>query len=271
MKSSQLQVGQYTIHYQETGQGYPLVFLHGFLSNSFAWNTLSDHLSDRFRCIAIDLLGFGRSSKPDIPLSIERQVSMLKQFIDAMQLQEYSLLGHSMGGWIATAYALKYQSSEPLQRLVLLAPAGIRDAQHSLRFLPYLPLVFPGPMIDVPMALASPFLEGAGFEKELRHLARFRRFFRERPSTISKLPEQFVKNLVSWETVDHRLHQLQVPTLIFMGKADRIIPYSHAETYAANIPKAELLGLEDAKHNLHISHASFIAERLMRFFQFSNS
>ena len=263
MKSSQIKVGQYTIHYLEAGQGFPLIFLHGFLADSLAWTELVSELCDHYRCISIDLLGFGHSSKPDIPFSISSQVSVIRSIIESLALDNYALVGHSMGGWIATAYALQFQT-DALKHLVLLAPAGIRDEKLSQRYLLYLPLILPGPWVDIPLALFSPFLEAIGFQVELQQLAKIRRYMKKRPKATAYMFDRLTQKETKVETVDHRLQNLHVPTLVVAGKQDSVIPYAHAKTYAAEIAQVELLSFQEAKHNLHITHAPQIADRLIQ-------
>ena len=236
MKSGQIQSGSYSIHYFEQGQGFPLVLLHGFLADSSAWTTLVDKLSSHYRCICIDLLGFGQSDQPDIPFSVKDQVSIVRDVVEALKLNHYSVIGHSFGGWVAAAYALQYQAE--LRDLILVAPAGIRDRRKfNIQTYFYLPLVIPGPWVDVPIALSYPWLEAAGFQAELQFFAKIRKYFVARP----KATEQILKRLffqsenMPIETIDHKLHTIQVPTLIVARFQDPVIPFEHAEIYSHKI------------------------------------
>jgi pimeloyl-ACP methyl ester carboxylesterase len=64
MHRQTLSLQDYTVAYAEQGQGTPLLFLHGFLGNGSNWQSIIPELQSDYRCIAIDLLGFGHSSKP---------------------------------------------------------------------------------------------------------------------------------------------------------------------------------------------------------------
>ena len=264
MKSGKVQSGSYAIHYVEQGQGVPLVLLHGFLANASAWSPLVEQLSSHYRCICIDLLGFGQSDQPDIPFSVETQVAIVRDVVQSLELSHYSLMGHSFGGWVAAAYALTYQAE--LQDLVLVAPAGIRDRDpFNIRPYFYIPLVIPGPWVDVPLALSYPWIEAAGFKRELQFFAKIRKYFVARPNATEQMLRRmfFPSDHAPIETVDHRLHELQVPTLVIAGMQDQVIPFEHAEIYADRISSAELIRLEDAKHDVHISYAADISRHLM--------
>ena len=84
----------------------PLLMIHGWLSHRGVWRQTIPALQDRYRCVAIDLLGFGNSDKPaDADYSIEAQGRRVLQVADALGLERFALIGHSMGGQIALCIA----------------------------------------------------------------------------------------------------------------------------------------------------------------------
>lgn len=109
------------LHFTDVGTGeVALVFLHYFGGSSNSWSKVISELSYNFRCIAIDLPGFGNSL--EIPkLSIKECVSEVARVIKSLSLKRYVLVGHSMGGKIALSLA----SIQPfgLEALVLIAPS----------------------------------------------------------------------------------------------------------------------------------------------------
>jgi pimeloyl-ACP methyl ester carboxylesterase len=112
------------IYLEETGpQNAPYAFLiHGWASSSYTWKPILPALSRRYRCIAIDLPGFGRSPVPSHPPTIPWYADLIARLIDYFSPnQPVLLLGHSMGGQIGATLALRY----PLivERMVLLNPA----------------------------------------------------------------------------------------------------------------------------------------------------
>jgi pimeloyl-ACP methyl ester carboxylesterase len=110
------------LYFTEKGEGQPaLVFLHYFGGSSHTWAKMIDELSPQFRCVAVDLPGFGASQSGLDNLSVYSCAEQVYQVITDLALQQYVLIGHSMGGKIAAALA----SMQPagLQSVVLLAPS----------------------------------------------------------------------------------------------------------------------------------------------------
>ena len=111
--------------YLEMGTGPTLLLLHGFLGTGACWLPLMEKLRSHYRCISLDLLGFGSSGKPAIRYDIATEVAFVRQVVEALNLGSCYIMGHSFGGWVAAAYALQYPDA--VNGLVLAAAAGIRD------------------------------------------------------------------------------------------------------------------------------------------------
>jgi pimeloyl-ACP methyl ester carboxylesterase len=112
-----------SLAYTEMGQGFPLLLVHGLGSYIPAWTKNLPFLSKHFRCIAIDLPGYGKSSKEGFTAGMEFYADVVKEFLDKLHINECYLAGHSMGGQISMHAALKYP--QKVKKLALLAPAGI--------------------------------------------------------------------------------------------------------------------------------------------------
>ena len=89
------------------------------------WAFCLDALAASHRIIALDLLGFGRSDKPPIDYRIAGFVEVLDRFLTTVGIARASFLGHSLGGWIVAAFALRFP--ERIDKLVLNDAAGIDD------------------------------------------------------------------------------------------------------------------------------------------------
>lgn len=98
-----------TIHYEEAGRGDPIVFLHGNPTSSFLWRKVIPELSTRGRCLAPDLVGFGRSGKPDIAYRFEDHVRYMDAWFDALELERVTLVGHDWGGAIGFDWAARHR------------------------------------------------------------------------------------------------------------------------------------------------------------------
>jgi pimeloyl-ACP methyl ester carboxylesterase len=106
----------------DEGAGPTIILLHGIAASSDHWQNLLPMLTPRFRCVAIDLLGFGRSPKPRwSEYTIADQVRSLHATLRALRLRgPVIIIGHSLGSLIATRYAAAYPKQ--VSRLVLLSP-----------------------------------------------------------------------------------------------------------------------------------------------------
>lgn len=110
------------LNYIEIGNGeMTLVFLHFFGGSANSWLELIELLKPNFKCIAIDLRGFGNSPAPEKVLSVNDSAEDVIKLIQGLNLKNYILIGHSMGGKIALAIAAK--SFPGLKSLILVAPS----------------------------------------------------------------------------------------------------------------------------------------------------
>ena len=96
------------LRYYDSGSGPPLILIHGIGGDADEWVFCFEGLSASHRVIALDLLGFGRSDKPAIEYSIAVFVEVLDHFLRELGIPRASLVGNSLGGWIASAFALRF-------------------------------------------------------------------------------------------------------------------------------------------------------------------
>jgi len=93
------------IHYIEEGEGDPILFLHGNPTSSYLWRNIIPHLSSQGRCIAPDLIGMGKSDKPDIDYGFHDTFAYLDAFIEKLDLQHVTLILHDWGSGLGFHYA----------------------------------------------------------------------------------------------------------------------------------------------------------------------
>ena len=113
-------VNDVELYYESHGSGVPLVLLGGLGLDVSEMGMLIGPLADRFRVIAVDNRGAGRSAKPPGPYSIEQMAADVTGLMDRLDLPRTHLLGMSMGGRIAMALAEQMHSLIPGSRLVLI-------------------------------------------------------------------------------------------------------------------------------------------------------
>lgn len=107
------------VRYIDTGDGFPLVFIHGFGSSIYSWRKNIEPISEDHRVCAPDLPGFGYSDKSlDADYTIDAYADFIIQFMDKLQIRKAVLVGHSLGGGIALLASLKFPSR--VKALILL-------------------------------------------------------------------------------------------------------------------------------------------------------
>jgi haloalkane dehalogenase len=99
------------MHYIETGEGDPILFLHGVPTSCYLWRNIIPHLAPLGRCIALDLIGFGHSDKPDIEYSILDHIKYVEKFIETLQLKKLTLVMHGWGSVIGFEYAMNHEKN----------------------------------------------------------------------------------------------------------------------------------------------------------------
>jgi pimeloyl-ACP methyl ester carboxylesterase len=251
-----------TAAYLDIGSGPPLLLLHGFFGEKTCWLPLIELLQSQFRCISLDMLGFGESSQPKIQYDVAVEVAFVRQVVEQLNIEPCGIIGHSFGGWVASAYALKYPNS--VSSLVLAAPAGIRDDSFCGQYDALRPLLWETPAVDWALQLAKPFASLVGKSEKLQQIAGWRRELMSQPVARSFLmsrmrPEDAV------DTVEKEIHKLQIPALVIAAASDETIPLWHCETYANEIPMAELAIIANATHGLPQTQAQIIAKLIGKF------
>lgn len=99
------------MHYIETGSGNPILFLHGIPTSSYLWRNIMPHLATLGRCIAPDLIGYGKSDKPNIEYSIFNHIEYINKFIEALKLKNITIIMHGWGSIIGFDYAMRHEAN----------------------------------------------------------------------------------------------------------------------------------------------------------------
>jgi len=250
--------------YFDIGSGTPVLMLHGFMGNKDCWLALIQQLKLDCRCISLDLLGFGESGKPKIRYDVATEVAFVRQVTLALGLDPCYILGHSFGGWVAAAYALKYPAS--VKGLLLAAPAGIRDDSFCGRYDHLRPLLWQTPVVDWLLQLAKLSTKIVGKSETLEKISWFRGELNAQPAARSFLVDR-MRPEDAVDTVEKQIHQLRVPTLVISGDRDETIPLWHSETYAREIPGAQLVTIPEASHSLPQDYAPELAALILPFLE----
>jgi pimeloyl-ACP methyl ester carboxylesterase len=227
------------VNYVEMGEGPPLLFVHGL---SGAWQNFLEnipHFARSHRVIAMDLPGFGSSPMPPWEISIPAYGRFLRDFCERLGVGRCSLVGNSMGGFIATEVAIT--DPERVDDLTLISAAGITWARARRE---------PAVVVAGIGRAATPIFmrfHMAGIRRRRMRKAYFQGVFHD-PESIRRemLWENVVPALHSpgyydalttlWGyDIRHRLEEIEVPTLIVWGRNDRVVPVPAALSYEKHI------------------------------------
>ena len=250
--------GSLRLSYSDTNAGAKtLIFLHYFGGSSCTWQSVIDLLSQDFRCLALDLRGWGNSDVPqsEAECRVEKMAEDVHRLVAALDLREYTLVGHSMGGKVAQFYAAG--DSPSLTQLLLIAPSplspepmsnedrsamraayGDADAsQNTLQKIACLPL--------------SPEVADAVIADTLR---------------ASRTAWEAWADLGSREDLSALAGQITVPTHVLSGTGDAVLPPEVLTREVVRcIPGATLTTLPDAGHLLPLEAPKAAANWIRRF------
>jgi pimeloyl-ACP methyl ester carboxylesterase len=124
-RSQYVQMGPYRVHYFVGGQGTPLLLIHGLGARSEDWTPqMPTYAKNGFRVYAVDLLGCGRTDRPEIAYTVGQQVDLIQEFLTSVHVEKSDVVGWSMGGWVALEFAL--QHPDRVNRLVAMDSAGLK-------------------------------------------------------------------------------------------------------------------------------------------------
>jgi pimeloyl-ACP methyl ester carboxylesterase len=234
VKSDYIEAGGYRLHYFEASPGAgaggtPLVLVHGLGARGEDWAAMIPSLAAKgFHVYVPDLLGYGRSPKPDVDYSISLQMQTVAQFMQAVHVPRADVGGWSMGGWVAMKLALDHP--EMVNRLIIYDSAGT-----------YFPATF-GPELFTPndvdgvkklYGILSPRPYGLpNFASEAA--------VRKLQGNAWVLKRSMASMTNGRDLLDFRLHTISQPMLIVWGAQDELIPLSVGEAIHKGVPQSVL-------------------------------
>jgi pimeloyl-ACP methyl ester carboxylesterase len=260
VQSDYVQLGQYRIHYLVTGEGKGrrVVLVNGLGGSSENWGEMIQEFKSKgLKVYAPDMLGFGRSDKPDVDYSIALQAEILKQFLDSQKLEQPDLVGWSMGGWIV----MKFAAANPqrVHRLVLLDSAGlIYDAVNAQALRPKTVEQL-SHMMDILNPNPAP-IPGFVARDMLRSMA-------ERDWII----DRSLKSMATGRDVmDTHLAELPMPVLIIWGREDLITPLSLGDRLHRGISQSSLEVIDGCGHLAPVACANQVLPKIESFLGATN-
>jgi pimeloyl-ACP methyl ester carboxylesterase len=238
----------------ERGAGRPLLFLHAENGIEPAAAAIAE-LAKNARVIAPTHPGFGRSELPNGMRSVDDLAYFYLDLLDQRDLRELTVVGVSLGAWIAAEIAVK--STARMARLVMANAVGIKVGDRETRDIAdifaltepeYLDIAYSDPNVGRRDYKALPDGEVLAAARAREATARF-----------------------AWSPYFHnprlksRLHRIRIPTLFLWGTHDRMLSEAYGRAYCATVPGARFELIERAGHFPHQEQPKVFAEKVMAF------
>jgi pimeloyl-ACP methyl ester carboxylesterase len=246
------------IHYVEAGSGPTVILLHGMGGSSGAWQLNIAPLAEKFHVIALDQIGFGKSDKPLVNYRIRTYVDFLEEFCRELKIERASLIGNSMGGWIAALFTASFP--DRVDKLVLEDAAGYAPPKDfDMRTLYALnpstvggmkalaPKVFHNQMfltdIAIRQAVAARLAAGDGY-------------------TINSIIESIIRGE---DFLDDAVKTIKRPTLIVWGRQDGLTPLSDGQRFNKDIAGSTLIVIDQCGHVPNIEKSAEFNAAVLKF------
>jgi pimeloyl-ACP methyl ester carboxylesterase len=247
------------IHYQEAGSGPVVVLLHGLGADGSSWASNIVPLSAKYRVIVPDQIGFGKSDKPFINYRVGTLVDFLNGLLKELKVERASLVGNSLGGFTAAAFALAYP--EKVDRLVLVDAAGYAVPKDTD------PRTFnilnPSTREGVRQVMSVVFYDKKMFANDAVVDSLYAKKMQTGDGyTIQK----FIESILRGEDVlDGKLDKIKQPTLMVWGREDALTPLSMGERFKQDIKGSQLLVFDKCGHVPQMEKAAEFNSALLKF------
>jgi non-heme chloroperoxidase len=248
------------LHYAEQGDahGQAVLFLHGWPDSWFSFSRVLANLPQRYHAFALDQRGFGDSERPDGGYGIDDLASDAVAFLDTVAVKRVTVVGHSLGSFIARRVAVAHP--ERVARLVLI-DSGVSAVNHVTR--------------DVRATLRElgdpvPTEFARGFQASTAYVPLPEEFFERIVAESLKLPgrvwREVFEGLFAFDDVED-LGRIAAPSLVLWGERDELFPREDQEHLASAIPNARLTIYPETGHCPNWERPERVAADLDAFMQ----
>lgn len=253
------------IHYHEQGEGEAVIFLHGAGGGASGYSNFKGNYPEfakaGYRAIVPDLIGYGLSSKPDLPqYDLDLFIAGIKGLVDGLGLKNVTLLGNSLGGAVALGYALAHP--DDVARLILMAPGGVEDLDTYLAM----------PGIANMFAIYKSGKTGTEAMRAVMTMQLFDpslltdEIINER-APIAATQTQAARSILKVPNMTEQLHELRCPVFGFWGVNDQFNPASGTMKLMDNCPQARMVLVNQCGHWVQVEHREMFNRSCIDFLQ----
>ncbi len=262
--------------YESYGEGFPVIFLHGFGSKKEIWKPQIVDFSKKFRMIILDRRGTGRSERPNYLYTMDDLLNDIKGLMEYLQIESAHLIGRSFGGMIAQNFVLKYPNY--VKKLVLIATYAKSEEEH-------VNLIVNNRTKGVELLKKDPtqaFLNSARVlyhhsslsEMKKNPKKKFHNSFSmedliEESTIFPSRPQDIINQgnaMKEHNTID-RLKEIEQETLLIGASHDRLIPKTSMIEMDKRIPNSTLEIIDKAGHFMTVSKAPEINKLILEFLE----
>ncbi|MFB4165589.1 alpha/beta fold hydrolase [Alteribacillus sp. JSM 102045] len=226
------------VNYHVSGEGADVVLLHGWGANIQAFAPVHQSLEKHFKVWSIEFPGFGESEEPPEPWTVGDYTDMLGKFLSKLEIDRPILVGHSFGGRVS----IKYASSHPVRKVVLVDSAGIKPK----RKLKYYVKVYTYKAFKKLLKLPVIKRYEEGILKKVKGKLGSADY-----KNVSGTMQQTMVKVVN-EDLRHHLPHIKAPTLLVWGENDEATPVEDGRLMEEMIPDSGLVVLEKAGHYAYL-------------------
>lgn len=249
---------QTKVHYSVSGKGEPIILLHGFLENSSMWIRLQQELSKTNTVHALDLPGHGETEAIGYIHTMEDYSALVLAFADYKNLERSSLIGHSMGGYVALALA--EFNSEKIKKLILLNSSSLADSEIKQKERNRaIEMIQKHPEAFISMAVKHLFLA----EDQEKLSSEIETAIQEAKKCSQQGIINTLKGMRDRKDRTEVLKNLRERSLLILGKEDKVINFEKTKSIAeeANIQLKILPG----GHMSYIEHPDSLLKIIKEF------
>lgn len=260
----------YYEYYPHSQSSETLILIHGFLSSTFSYRRLIPLLTKDYHVLSVDLPPFGKSGKSiKYRYSYKNMAASVIELAKLLEIKNFSLIGHSMGGQIALNMA--HLRPELVKKIILLGSSGyLERSKKSLIRLSYLPF-FP--------FFAKRYLAKSGVLKNLQLVVHDQRLIDEEMYQGYMEPfldDRIFKGLT--RLLQHRegdlpsssLQKIATPCLLIWGEHDKVVPLHIGKRLHQDLPHSQLVVLKDTGHLIPEERPEEVYSHIQRFLKEKN-